>query len=204
MNKDRFRAPDFTFPLFMAELRKRFLDPLWDNQIMRTVVNSRMGSSEPFSAFANRVIAGNNLLDGTGLRLDAATLRKTLQGNMSEFLASKIDRLRTTERDRLTAIVAFDEWMAEIVSLDREATSDLKRIAEMLKEDTSFKRQRTNEEMPSFYRPTQADIPPLRPSQIMNTQPQSFGHSFAPSQFIATGANAIHSPRTVTKSAAPL
>jgi hypothetical protein len=193
MNKDRFRAPEFTFASFMADLRKRFLDPLWDNQIMRTVVNSRMGSSEPFSTFANRVIAGNNLLDGTGIHLDATALRKTLLSNMSEFLASKIDRLRTAERTRLSTIVSFEEWMAEIVALDREATSDLKRIAEMLKEDVSLKRQRTNDDAPNFFRPSPAENrEPLRPSpQNFHMQPQYMGNHIGPAQYIATGANTI-------------
>ena len=99
MHKTCFRAADFTFPLFMAEIRERFLDPLWQNNIMRNVVNSKMDPNEPFSEFANRVIAGNNLLEGTNISLNTDNLRKTLQGNMSEFLASKLDRLRTAERE---------------------------------------------------------------------------------------------------------
>ena len=114
MNKARFRHAEFTFPLFMAEIRKRFLDPLWQNNIMRNVVNAKMDSS--FSKFANRVIAGNNLLEGTGIRLDATSLRKTLIGNMSEFLASKLDRLRTAERDRLAAIEGFEEWSLRLTT----------------------------------------------------------------------------------------
>ena len=123
MHKPRFRAPDFTFALFMAEIRKRFLDPLWHNNIMRNIVNSKMEPLESFSKFANRVIAGNNLLEGTDIHLDTEGLRKTLLGNMSEFLASKLDRLRTTERDRLAGIESFEEWMAEIVLIDHEAMS---------------------------------------------------------------------------------
>jgi hypothetical protein len=84
MNKTRFRAPEFTFPLFMAEIRKRFLDPLWYNVVMCNVVTAKMDSTESFSKFANRVIAGNNLLEGTGIRLDAAGLRKALTGNMHQ------------------------------------------------------------------------------------------------------------------------
>src|ERR1700678_238342 len=172
MHKDRFRSVDFTFPMFMTEIRKHFLDPLWEHNIMRTVVNSKMINSESFSSFANRVIAGNNLLDGTTIRLDVPTLRKTLLGNMSEFLASKIDRLKVSERDRLSEIVSFEEWMAEIVSIDREATSDLKRIAEMLKDDISFKHQRIDDPTPNFYRPSPAEnVRPLRPSQAYNVQP---------------------------------
>ena len=181
MNKTRFRKPEFTFPMFMAEIRKRFLDPLWQNNIMRNVVNAKMDSTESFSKFANRVIAGNNLLEGTGIRLDATALRKTLMGNMSEFLASKLDRLRTTERERLAAIEGFEEWMSEIVAFDREATSDLKRIAEMLREDVSYKRQRLDDNVIQNPPPV-----PFQPSQVPNTS--------VPPVFRGTGANAIRPP----------
>ena len=192
MHKPRFRAADFTFALFMAEIRKRFLDPLWQNNIMRNVVNSKMEASESFSKFANRVIAGNNLLEGTGIRLDTENLRKTLQGNMSEFLASKLDRLRTSERDRLAAIVSFEDWMAEIVLIDHEATSDLKRIAEMLRDDQSFKRQRLDDPVI-----LSAALPPFRNSQAPNIPTPSYR---------GTGANAVrpssfsHAPQYPTSS----
>lgn len=182
MNKTRFREAEFTFPLFMAEIRKRFLDPLWQNNIMRNVVNSKMDPSESFSKFANRVIAGNSLLEGTGIRLDAESLHKTILGNLSEFLASKLDRLRTTERERLSEIVSFEEWMAEIVSIDHEATSDLKRIAEMLRDDASFKRQRLDDPIPQ----TAAPIP-FRNSQVPNVPVPAYR---------GTGANAIRPSST--------
>ena len=182
MNKARFRVAEFIFAMFMAEIRKRFLDPLWQNNIMRNVVNAKMDSTESFSKFANRVIAGNNLLEGTGIRLDSSALRKTLTGNMSEFLASKLDRLRTSERERLAAIESFEEWMAEIVAFDREATSDLKRIAEMLREDVSYKRQRMDDNVPQ-----NPPTVPFQPSQIPNTSVQT-------NMYRGTGANAIRPP----------
>jgi hypothetical protein len=188
MNKAPFRAAEFTFPLFMAEIRKWFLDPLWQNNIMRNVVNSKMESTESFSKFANRVIAGNNLLEGTGICLDAATLRKTLMGNMSEFLASKLDRLRTTERERLAEIETFEEWMAEIVAIDHKATSDSKHIAKMLRDDASFKRQRLDDAPPN----SSASIPfrvPLAP--IVPTS----------NDYRGTGSNAIRTPSFSSASA---
>ena len=65
MNKFRFCAAGFTFPMFMTELRKRFLPPFWENQLFRNIVNAKMLNSESFSDFADRVIAGNNLLEGS-------------------------------------------------------------------------------------------------------------------------------------------
>lgn len=58
-----------------------------------------MEQSESFSKFANCVVAGNSLLEGMGIHVDTANLHTTLLGNMLEFLASKLDRLKTAERD---------------------------------------------------------------------------------------------------------
>ena len=175
MNKARFRTEDFTFPMFMTEIRNRFLDPLWHKHIMRSVVNSKMERSESFSQFANRVIAGNNLLEGTGSRLNSTDLRAKLIDNMSMFLASKLDRLKTAEQDRLAAIVPFEEWMREIVTIDNDATSDLKRIADMLREEPDFKRPRLEV--------SSSQSQPFHPSQVPNMP--------VPNTFRGTGANAI-------------
>src|SRR6202522_4550518 len=112
---------------------------------------------------------------------------------MSEFLASKFDCLKASERDRLSAIVSFEEWMAEIVAIDREATSELKRIAEMLKDDISFKHQRTDDPTPNFYRPSPAEnVRPLRPSQVYKVQPTQFmRNNPSSSHFVGTGANTV-------------
>jgi hypothetical protein len=53
MNKTRFRAPEFTFAMFMTEMRKQFLDPSWQNNLMCNIVNSKMDSTESFSMLAN-------------------------------------------------------------------------------------------------------------------------------------------------------
>lgn len=163
MHKPCFCAPNFTFPLFMAEIHKCFLDPLWHNNIMRNVVNSKMDQSESLSKFANLVIAGNNLLEGMGIHLDTANLHKTLLGNMSEFLASKLDRLHTAECEQLATVESFEEWMAEIFLINHEATSDLKHIAEMLREDSSFKCQCLDD--PSLHPPAPT---PFHPSNAPN------------------------------------
>jgi hypothetical protein len=182
MNRDRLRDHAFTFPMFMSELRKRFLEVQWENQIMRTVVNSKMNPSESFTTFANRVIAGNNLLEGTTIRLSVADLRKTLCANMSEFLASKLDRQKATERERLAAIETSDDWMQEIVSFDRETTADLKRIAEMMEESIS-KRQRLNDLSGNF-----ENVPTAPPSSFH--YPPNPCSMYQP-PFVATGANAV-------------
>jgi hypothetical protein len=140
-NQDRFLTDGFTFEAFTAELRKRFLDPHWENSIVRTIVNCQMTPHESFTTFANRVMHGNNLLIGTPSRLDTMSLRAKLEINMSGYLADKIARLRAADRDRIAAIVIFEDWLAEITLLDEENTADLKRIADFAAEHIA-KRQR--------------------------------------------------------------
>ena len=150
-NHDQFTADGYSFDNFTAELRKRFLDPHWESSIVRTVVNSQMNSTESFSTFANRVMQGNNLLIGTTSRLDSAALRTKLELNMSGYLADKIARLRSADKDRIKAIVIFKDWLAEISQLDEEITADLKRIADFATEHIAKKQRTENSNRPSQY-----------------------------------------------------
>jgi len=155
MNKDRFKAANFTFPLFMAELRKCFFDPLWENNISRSVVNAKMISMESFSTFANQVIVGNNLLDGSKLCLTVNQLRGILLSNMGDYLASKWDCLKLVEREHIEVIDSFNDWLLEIIAIDTQANKDLKRVSEMAAEDVA-KRQRLN---PSYDTPSSLYTP---------------------------------------------
>ena len=58
---------------------------IWQNNIMWNVVNSRMDSKESFSSFANCVIAGNNLLDGTDVYLNAGAVRATAEMDLTKI-----------------------------------------------------------------------------------------------------------------------
>jgi hypothetical protein len=137
---DLFLANDYTFETFTAELRKRFLDPHWENSIVRTIVNSQMTSTESFSMFANRVMQGNNLLISTTSRLNSEALRTKLEQNMSGYLADKIARLRPTDKQRIKDIDVFEE----------EITADLKRIADFASEHIA-KKQRTKNNSKPFH-----------------------------------------------------
>ena len=178
-NTEQFTAADFSFEDFTTELRKRFLDPHWESSIVRTVVNSQMTESESFSTFANRVMHGNNLLIGTTSRLDTTALRAKLEINMSTYLADKITRLRPTDKERINAIVVFEDWLHEVTLLDEEMTADLKRIADFTREHYQIaKKQRTdNASVPTQY----------------NTYPQQQQRGNPPPNFPPplSGANAI-------------
>jgi hypothetical protein len=148
-NQERLLAEGYTFETFTSELRKHFLNPHWESTIVRTVVNSQMTATESFSTFANRIMQGNNLLIGTTSRLDTTSLRAKLEINMSGYLADKIARLRPAEKERISSIVLFEDWLAEISTLDDEITADLKRIADFATEHIA-KRQRTDNSSKGF------------------------------------------------------
>src|SRR5271168_4847060 len=68
------------------------------------------------------VMQGNNLLIGTLSRLDSTALRSKLEINMSAYLAEKIARLRPTDKERITNITIFEDWLSEISLLNDEIT----------------------------------------------------------------------------------
>jgi hypothetical protein len=176
-NHDQFIADDYTFDTFTSELRKRFLDPHWENSIVRTIVNAQMTSTESFSTFANKIMQGNNLLIGTTSRLDATALRTKLEQNMSGYLADKIARLRPTDKQCIKDIEIFEDWLGEITLLDEEITADLKRIANFASEHIA-KRQRTENPPKSFY------YNPYPPQPVRETLNPAFSPPLS-------GANAI-------------
>src|SRR5271168_473960 len=133
-NREQFIIDTYTFEMFTTELCKRFLHPQWENTIVPNIVNSKMSPTESFVDFANRIMQGNNLLIGTESRLDSKQLRAKLDENMASYLADKIARLRPGDRERITAIEIFEDWYDEIATIDREATDDLKRIADFAAE----------------------------------------------------------------------
>jgi hypothetical protein len=148
-NQETLLADGYTFETFTSELHKHFLNPHWESTIVRTVVNSQMTATESFSTFTNRIMQGNNLLMGTTSRLDSAALCSKLEINMSGYLADKIARLRPADKQHITDIAIFEDWLAEISTLDDEMTADLKRITDFATEHI-VKKQRTDNSSKGF------------------------------------------------------
>ena len=166
-NRDRFLAEKYTFSDFTAELRKRFLDPHWENMIIHTVVNSQMSKTESFVDFANRVMQGNNLLIGTPFRLNPNDLRTKLEINMTGYLA-KMSYLHPAEKKRIKAIEVFEDWYDEICTIDRNMTADRKRISDFVAEYFA-KRQRTDQQNAIKPSPLQNSSAPNNPQYSSNS-----------------------------------
>jgi hypothetical protein len=187
-NQDQFSADGYTFEMFTAELRKRFLDPHWESSIVRTIVNSQMTSNESFSTFANRVMQGNNLLIGTPSRLDSTALRSKLEINMSTYLAEKLARLRPTDEERIKAITIFEDWLSEVTLLDDEITADLKRIADFASEHIAKKHRTENAQKPAVFnsypqqpnRNTPSYPPPLSGANAITSTHHPYQNQSAP------------------------
>lgn len=94
----------------------------------------KMVSSESFSAFANQVIVGNNLLDGSKFCLTIDQLCGVLLSNMCDYLALKWDHLKLAKREHIDTIESFDDWLLEVISIDTQANKDLKHVSEMAAE----------------------------------------------------------------------
>jgi hypothetical protein len=104
----------------------------------------------------------NNLLIGTPSRLDTTALCTKLELNMLSYLADKIARLRTTDKNRIATITIFEDWLAKITLLDEENTADLKHIADFAAEHIAKKQCRKTPQPPQYstYQPSR--VPPTQ------------------------------------------
>lgn len=124
MNRAALKHDDYTFEMFMQALRKNFLDPQWINQILREVIYARMSPDESFEEYANRVLAGNNLLQGTLRHLSKALLRDTLHNHLADYLSLRLDGLLMSEREHMVGIAEFEDWLLFMKRVDAAARAD--------------------------------------------------------------------------------
>jgi hypothetical protein len=122
-NKTRIHTEIYVFKNLFSDLHKRFLPPTWAMDLYRQTVNSKMLQNESFEDFCTRVVAGNNLLEGDTLHLSHENLRKTIEGNMAQYLADAIAVLSPEEHQKIDALADFYEWEAEILRVDRRFRS---------------------------------------------------------------------------------
>ena len=54
-----------------------------------------------------------------------------LISNMGKYLDSKWQNLRQTEHEQIEAIVIFDDWLLELITIDNQPNDGLKRVAGM-------------------------------------------------------------------------
>jgi RNase H-like domain found in reverse transcriptase/Reverse transcriptase (RNA-dependent DNA polymerase)/Integrase zinc binding domain/Chromo (CHRromatin Organisation MOdifier) domain/Aspartyl protease len=168
-NKTRIHTAEYVFDNLLSDLRKRFLPPTWAMDLYRQTVNSKMVSNESFEDFCTRVVAANNLLEGDPLHLSHDSLRKTIEGNMSQYLADAIAVLSTEERQKIEGHTDFYEWEADILRVDRRFRSHVNYVQDI---NNSAKRQADSDTEYGLKRQRYSDRTP-------------------PSSHPATGANAI-------------
>ena len=143
-NRAQLTAEDYNFTLFMKELRALFLDPDWEHDIIRSVLNTKMSPSNSFSAYAEHVITGNNLLRGTDACLDDSGLKNTMTLNMTDALAAHIRCLPEAERSRLSNL-RFKLWVPAIARVDN-ALSGQKRHMEEIAQNMWNKHPKTEKQ----------------------------------------------------------
>jgi len=82
MNRDRLKA--MTFPAFMGEMRKRFLDTDWEKDLRRKILRCRMPAHAIFYDWAEQVLDWNSLLVTPELKLTEEALKAQLDAGMSK------------------------------------------------------------------------------------------------------------------------
>ena len=127
MNKNELHDEEYTFDMFIMDLRKNFLDPQWINQILRNVIYTRMAETENFESYANHVLSGNNLLAGTENHLPKPILRDTIENHLAEYLSLKIDSLPSSECEHMIQLENLDDWLIFMRRLDDSARAELQR-----------------------------------------------------------------------------
>jgi hypothetical protein len=166
------------FDNLLSDLRKRFLPPTssWAMDLYRWTVNSKMVQQETFEDFCTHIVTGNNLLEGDALHLSHENLRKTIEGNMSQYLADAIAVLSPEVRQKIEALENFYEWEAEILRVDRRFRSHVTYVQDM---NNNSKRHADSDHDSNF-------------------KHQHFPDHIPTSSHPATGANAIPNKKNVT------
>jgi hypothetical protein len=100
---------------------------------------------------------------------------------MSTYLANKMARLHSGDKEKITAITVFEDWLAEVSLLDEEYTDDLKRIADFATEHIAKKQRLDNSSKPSHYsmyqqQPARDYPPPVSGANAITSK------TYAPSQ----------------------
>ena len=133
-SRDMITADDYSFAVFMTELREQFLESGWAKKLYRSEIKRVMLPNQRFVDYANCVIYYNIILKGTANHLDDAKLRDTLSHNMSEGLVNKLDTLTVDERTRINEIIGLNMWVREIETVDRIWKTDIKNTANLMNE----------------------------------------------------------------------
>ena len=82
---DRDRLIEMTFPAFMTELRRLYLQPLWE-EMTRAKFLSLSQNTTSFWQFAVLVQKTNSLLKGTVSHKDPRAVRERIEGGMDQVL----------------------------------------------------------------------------------------------------------------------
>lgn len=173
-NKTRVLAETYVFDNLLSDLRKRFLPPSWAMDLYHQTVLSKMVSNEMFEDFCTRIVAGNNLLEGDPLHLSHESLRKMIEGNMSQYLADAISNLSPEERQKIADLADFYEWEAEILRVNRRFCSHISYVKNINKcqsepeKETASKRPRL---------PDLSSYPATGPNTISNKENKHLGGS---------------------------
>lgn len=117
ISTDRPRIQSLTFPVFIAEFKKNYLNDKWESETRRELL-AMMQGTKTFWDYAIAVQAKNSLLVGVELHLPEDKLRHRLEAGMEERLAKKCDA------EKLEKVLEFKDWLDEVKRVDEELRTD--------------------------------------------------------------------------------
>ena len=119
---DRDRLINMTFPIFMAEIRHLYLQPLWEEMTCTKFFGLSQNASS-FWQFAVLVQKTNSLLKGTVSHKDPRAVRERIEGGMDQVL---FKRCVEEKVDKITHANESEElrlWMDEVKWIDDKMLS---------------------------------------------------------------------------------
>ena len=111
-----------TFPVFMAEIHRLYLQPLWEEMTHMKFLELSQNTSS-FWQFAVLVQKTNSLLKGTVSHKDPCVVRERIEGGMDQVLfkrcvEEKVDKITHDDESEELRL-----WMDEVKRIDDKMCS---------------------------------------------------------------------------------
>ncbi|KAF8133061.1 hypothetical protein K438DRAFT_821441 [Mycena galopus ATCC 62051] len=122
-NTEHERVLKLTFPQFMAEFWKKYLNPDWEHMTRNELLNSKMKNAEqPFNEWYTQVASIHALLTNTPSALDPTHLRHTLKAGMCEDLAYNYSRDVTATA---VPVADLEQWLTKVRHVNEKRLCEL-------------------------------------------------------------------------------
>jgi len=106
------------------------------------MINIKQPKDESFPKWMNEVHGANFSLTGTRFHKNSATLRSHLESHISDDLTDNLASLSKHERDRIDSLVDHEDWLHEMIDINKKMATSHKRHFVLVEE--AVKHQHTS------------------------------------------------------------